>query len=438
MGLIKAITGSIGGAISDQYQEVFEADAMSDSTVMCTGVKVRANSERNQNKNGTEDIVSNGSIIHVYPNQFAMLVDGGKVVDYTGEPGYFKVNNSSAPTLLNGEFSNTLKETFSRIKYGGVPSGKQKVLFINTQEIKGIKFGTRNPVNYFDNFYNAELFLRAHGDYSIKIVEPLLFYSEAIPKDKATVDIADINSQYLSEFLSALQSAINQMSIDGIRISHVPSKGRELSQYMATTLDEEWRAKRGMEVMSVGIASLTYDEESTNLINMRNKGAMLGDPTVREGYVQGSIARGMEAAGSNSAGAGAAFMGMGFGMNAAGGFMGSASNNNMQQYKMQQEQAAAQQAQAAAGGYAAAPAADSWTCECGTANTGKFCGNCGKGKPAPVAADGWTCECGAANTGKFCGNCGKAKPAGTPKCPECGQEYPGGAPKFCGNCGHKF
>lgn len=241
----------------------------------------------------------------------------GKVVDYTAEPGYFKVDNSSMPSLFGGQFGDSLKETFSRIKYGGTPSSSQKVFFINLQEIKGIKFGTRTPINYFDCFYNSELFLRAHGTYSIKVTEPLKFYAEAIPRNAESVDINDINEQYLNEFLEALQAAINQMSADGTRISFVTSKARELSKYMANVLDEEWNQNRGMQVQSVGIGSLSYDEESQKLINMRNQGAMLSDPSVREGYVQGAIARGVEAAGSNTAGAGAAFMGVGLGMNAA-------------------------------------------------------------------------------------------------------------------------
>ena len=224
--------------------------------------------------------------------------------------------------MFNGDFKDSLKESFQRIKYGGVTPTAQKVFYINLQEIKGIKFGSPNPLNYFDNFYNSELFLRTHGTYSIKVTDPLLFFAEAIPKNKDKVEIQDINEQYLSEFLVALQSTMNQMSVEGIRISHVPSKGRELSQYMATTLDEEWKQMRGFEIQAVGISSISYDDESKELINMRNKGAMLGDPSVREGYVQGSVARGMEAAGSNEGGATGAFLGMGLGMQTTGGFMG--------------------------------------------------------------------------------------------------------------------
>lgn len=435
MGIIKALTGAIGGGLADSWLEVIESAPMGDNTVFTRGIKVRKGDSRNQNTKGTADTVSNGSIIHVYDNQFMMLVDGGKVVDYTAEPGYFKVDNSSMPSLFGGQFGDSLKETFSRIKYGGTPSSSQKVFFINLQEIKGIKFGTRTPINYFDCFYNSELFLRAHGTYSIKVTEPLKFYAEAIPRNAESVDINDINEQYLNEFLEALQAAINQMSADGTRISFVTSKARELSKYMANVLDEEWNQNRGMQVQSVGIGSLSYDEESQKLINMRNQGAMLSDPSVREGYVQGAIARGVEAAGSNTAGAGAAFMGVGLGMNAAGNMAGAFSASNQQQMQYQQQQQAQQQAQQ--GG---------WKCSCGATNGDNmaFCPGCGSKKPAPKPAEGgWTCSCGATNGANmaFCPNCGSKKPAEAAAksafCPNCGAKLADGA-KFCVECGTKL
>ena len=420
MGIIKATLSAIGGGLADTWQEVIEADAMNDTTVFCKGVKVRKNDKRSSNKRGTEDTISNGSIIHVYDNQFMLLTDGGRVVDFTAEPGYYKVDNSAMPSLFAGQLGGALKETFSRIKYGGVPSSKQVAYFINLQEIKGIKFGTRTPVNYFDNFYNSELFLRAFGTYSVKITDPLKFYAEAVPRSAARVDINDINEQYLSEFLEALTAAINRMSADGIRISHVASKSRELSDYMASELDAEWRELRGFEVLSVGIASVSYDEESKKLINMRNQGAMLGDAAVREGYVQGAMARGFESAGSNPGGGATAFMGMGMGMNAAGGF-GAFSETN----RAAMERDAARRAEKKAG----------WTCSCGATNAGKFCSECGTKQPS--AAGGWICPtCGNSASGKFCSECGANAPVAGDKwfCSLCGTENEG---KFCQNCGKK-
>ena len=410
MGIIKAVNQAIGGAFADQWLEVYEADNMGDQTVFSRGVKIRLG----ENRKGTEDTVTNGSIIHVYDNQFMLLVDGGKIVDYTAEPGYYKVDNSSLPSMFNGQFGDTLKESFNRLRFGGQTPTVQKVYFINLQEIKGIKFGTRQPINYFDTFYNAELFLRAHGTYSIKIVNPLQFYAEVIPKNKDHVEITEINEQYLSEFLEALQAAINQMSADGNRISFVSSKARELGQYMASILDQEWNQMRGMEIQAVGL-TISYNEESQKLLNMRNEGAMLSDPTVREGYVQGAMARGLEAAGSNANGAMAGFMGMGMASNVGGGMMGAASNTNMAQMQMQQQMQQQQQMGATQQAEAqpqqqpvnnAQPTAGSWTCSCGQVNTGKFCSECGK--PAPSKE--WTCRCGQVNSGKFCSNCGSPRP----------------------------
>lgn len=403
MGIIKAATSAIGGGLADQWLEVIEPDNMSDSTVMTKGVKVRRNDKRGSNRKGTEDVITDGSVIHVYPNMMMLLVDGGRIIDYTAEEGYYTVKNELAPSMLNGSLKDAISETFDRFKFGGVTPQKQQVFYINLQEIKGIRFGTSSPLNYFDNFYNAELFLRAHGNYSLRITDPILFYTNAIPKNKSQVDINDINEQYLAEFLTALQTAINKMSADGERISYVPSKSMELSKYMGTVLDDSWRELRGMEIVSVAVASISYTDDSVKLINMRNQGAMLDDPSIREGYVQGSVARGMESAGSNAAGATTGFVGMGMGMNAGGGYLNQASQNNQQQ--MQQQQAPAQSN------------ADHWDCpQCGTSNTGKFCSNCGTPKPT---SDG---------------------PSLKMKCSDCGEviDLANGIPKFCPNCGKPF
>jgi membrane protease subunit (stomatin/prohibitin family) len=421
MGIIKAAAQMVSGTLADSWKEVIEAEDMGDQTVFAKGVMIR----KGQNTKGTTDTISNGSIIHVYDNQFMMLVDGGKVVDYTAEPGYYKVDNSSLPSLFNGQFGDTLKDAWSRIGFGGQTSTKQQVFFINLQEIKGIKFGTTQPINYFDSFYNAELFVRAHGTYSIKIVNPLQFYAEAIPRNASHVDITDINTQYLEEFLEALQTAINQLSAEGMRISYLTSQATTLGKKMATVLDEDWNQMRGMEIQAVGI-TLSYDEKSKELINTRNEGAMLSDPTVPQGYMVKNMSEGVKAAGSNSGGAMAGFMGVGMGAGAMGNMIGSLNQmgQNVQAQQMQQQQM--QGGSPVAGG---AAAAGGWTCECGTVNTGKFCSNCGK--PAPTPAKEWTCECGTVNTGKFCSNCGKPAPAGEWTC-ECGTVNTG---KFCSNCG---
>ena len=167
-------------------------------------------------------------------------------------------------------------------------------------------------------------------------------------------------------------------------------------------LDESWTKIRGIEIVSVGIGSISYDEQSQKLINMRNQGAMMQDPTIREGFVQSSIAQGLQSAGSNPAGAGAAYMGMGFGMQSAGAFSQSASQMNLMQMQMNQAggqnpygqqnpyqqpgqyaqntQGSQQASGAPAGARAKQPG--EWFCpNCGHLNAGKFCTECGTKKP---------------------------------------------------------
>lgn len=455
MGLIKTAIDALGGGLADTWLEVIEPSEMNMRTVFAPGVSVAQgrNDRRNNNVKGTSNTVSNGSIIHVYEHQMMILVDGGAIVDYTAEPGYFKVDNSSLPSLFNGQFGANVKETFNRIKFGGATPGVQRVFYINTAEMPGIKIGTKTPINYYDGVYDMDLNVRAFGTIAIQLSEnPLEFYKKVVPASAVTegraVEIDELfDDSYVMEFLDAFQQAITEISANNVRISQISTmKNREmLKNILAELLKESWRINRGIVINDVGV-QVSYDEETKKILAERNKGAMLKDATIREGYVQGAVARGLEAAGSNSNGAMAGFMGMGMGMNAGGGFMGAVSNNNMQQAQQQQAMAqqqaiAQQQPQVAPSAAPAAPVAGGWDCSCGkTGNTGKFCAECGSPKPEAPSAGAWKCPgCGQENMGKFCPNCGQKKPEAPKKikCDKCGYEPDMNAPipKFCPNCG---
>ena len=413
MGIIRAAINSVTGALADTWLEVIEPSPMANNDVIVPGQAVDQRG-RSQNKKGGENLVSNGSIIHVYDNQFMILVDGGKIVDYTAEPGYFKVDNSALPSLFNGQFKDSLKESFSRVKYGGISSTSQRVFFINLQEIRGIKFGTQNPIQYFDNFYESELFMRLHGTYSIKITDPFKFYMEVIPREvitnnqKYTFEMPAIQ-QYNDEFVAELSTAFNQYSADGFRVSHIASKTREMGKYMADALDDDWNQLRGFQVLSVGMQAPSYDEESQQIINERSRMASqvsyLKDGANQQAYMAKSVGEGISGAGNNPGGAAIGFMGMNMAQNMGAGVMGGYmqnpqySNQNQQGGYVQQQQQQPQQQ--------AAPAQGGWTCECGAVNQGKFCSECGKPKPeAPKK--------------RFCTNCGAELSPTTKFCPECG------------------
>lgn len=406
MGIVKASKDAIQRATADQWLEKIIPAETSEGIMATPGVRHRADASETENTKGTPEIISNGSLIEVPENYFMLLVDNGKVVDFTSEPGLYEVDDSSSPSIFAGNLKEDIKaiimDTWQRIKFGGTTPNRQSVLYINLQEIKDIKFGTSTPVMYYDSIYGVDLTVRAHGSYSIHIIDPLKFYAQALGRDGATLHKDNYNDQYKNDFIQGLATALSNLSVQNVRISHVTAHSEKLSDHMAEILDENWLERAGVEITKVAIVGISYTEDSAEIIEMRNKGAILSDPNVREGYVQGSIARGFEAAGSNEAGAAGTFMGMGMGMNAAGGMFGQMSQGNQQQ--MQREGEKSQQ------DHQKQPMAGAWSCpECGTANDGKFCSNCGTQKPEQKASG-------------FCSNCG--------------YKFQGEKPKFCQNCGN--
>ena len=410
MGIIKAAINAVTGALADTWLEVIESSPMGKNDVIVPGQAVDQRG-RSQNKKGGENLVSNGSIIHVLDNQMMILVDGGKIVDYSATPGYFKVENSSLPSMFNGQLKENIKESFSRIKYAGISSTSQRVFFINLQEIRDLQFGTQNPVQYYDEFYEAELFMRLHGTYSIKITDPFKFYMEVIPKEcitgnrKFTFAPPDIQ-QYNDEFISELGTAFNNYSADGFRISHIASKSMEMAKYMQNVLDADWTELRGLEIVRVAMQNPAYDDASQKIVTERSKMASqvsyLKDAANQQAFMAKSVGEGISAAGSNAGGAAVGFMGMNMAQNMGAGVMGGYMQNP--QYAQQPQQAPQAQQQPPQ-----APQQGGWTCECGAVNSGKFCTECGKPKPeAPKK--------------RFCTNCGAELNPNAKFCPECGSK----------------
>lgn len=482
MGIFKVSIGSIGGTLADQWLETIEPEEMDNETLASYGVTVRAKDSRRGNKKGTEDIVSNGSIIHVPENTTMLLVDGGKIISATDEAGYYKVDNSISPSIffqtdkyVDGNTSeniekgainrpdgikSTLKDSWERFKFGGTTPAKQTVIYINKQEITNIRFGTRNPVPYTDRVLVPGRIvpckITSFGTYSIKIGDPLLFYSEVCSKvGKKTLHSSDMAEQYINEFLMAYQTSLASLSTNYVCVSDIATKTMELGMYMAEALDKEWLLKRGFYIESVGIAGISYDEKTEQLLDKYANDSILFDSNARTARMTAGIAKGIESAGSNAGGSMLGLAGMNMGINLAGA-MGAMPN---QQVENSHPVKSNNQEHNNTSG---------WTCICNNhmSEGTKFCSNCGAKKPETKQMNTWNCKCGTlVSNGNFCPNCGGKKPENntwkcacgnevtTLFCPECGSkkpdrfkcnkcawvpEDPTNPPKFCPNCGDPF
>ena len=435
MGLIKAISGAVGGVLADQWKEFFYCDAMDSDTLMVKGVK--RTSKRSSNTKGSDNIISNGSGIAVADGQCMLIVEQGKIVEVCAEPGEYTFDTSTEPSIFAGDLGMSIMDSFQtivgRIGYGGDTGKDQRVYYINTKEILGNKFGTPSPILF--EVVNRRIGMsrtvnvRCNGVYSYTISDPLIFYTRVCGNVKNEFTRSQIDEQLKAEFISALQPAFGALAEQELRPAQLPAKVNELKKAMNDALKTDWAENRGIRVESIALNPIRLSDEDLKKITEMEDAATYGSNAFMMAGLQATAtANAMEAAASNSAGAMTGFMGMNMAGGAQNGFGGA-----QQFYQMGVQQA--QQVQQTA---PAAPAQSGWKCACGAVNTGKFCAECG----APKPAEGWKCACGTVNKGKFCSECGAKKPAAEPlyRCDKCGwePEDPKNPPKFCPECGDRF
>ncbi len=461
MGLIKAAIGSTGGVLADQWKEYFYCEAIPADILAIKGQK--RVSGRSSNTKASENIISNGSIIAVADGQCMMIVEQGKVVDVCAEPGEYVYDTSTEPSIFAGSLGKGILEIFKsigkRFTFGGEPPKDQRVYYFNIKELIGNKYGTPSPVPFRVVDQRAgidiDISIRCFGEYSYKLVNPLLFYTNVCGNVTQAYSREELDSQLKSELLTALQPAFARISAMGIRYSALPGHTMELAKALKEELTAQWSDFRGIEIQRIGVSSVKANEEDEQMIKDLQRNAAFMDPTRAAAHLVGAQGAAMQTAAGNSAGAMTGFMGMGMAQG-MGGF------NAQNLFAMGQQQAQAAPAQPTAGGWSCAcgatatgnfcpqcgnkkpapkPAAGSWRCACGATATGNFCPECGAKRPA-TTADGWVCGCGAVNKGKFCSQCGSKKPAGVPqyKCDKCGWEPadPTKPPRFCPECGDPF
>lgn len=423
MGILKVGAGAAASVLEDSWREYFYCPSLEADVLAKKGENRR--SGRSRNTKGSENLISNGSLIAVNEGQCMMIVDQGQIVEFCSEPGEYVYDQSAEPSIFYGGLKKGILDSFrqfgKRFTMGGDTGRDQRIYYFNMKEIVGNKYGTANPVPFrvvdANIGLDMDISIRCHGEYAYRIVDPILFYKNVCGNVEEEYRRDEIDSQLKSELLTALQPAFGKISSMGIRYSALPSHADDLADALNEVLSEQWDGHYGIAVSSVGINSVTASPEDEAMIKELQRSAVFRNPGMAAARLTDAQARAMEEAAKNpNAGPMMAFAGMNMASRAGGADAAAlfAMNQAMGQAGNQPGTAPMGQPGTPAGtapmGQAAAPAANqpgTWTCACGSVNTGNFCPQCGKPKPAGGA---WVCACGAENTGNFCTQCGKPRP----------------------------
>lgn len=442
MGLLKAGIGALSGALADSWRDYFFCDAMDATTLAVQGTKKVGG--KSSNTKGSDNVISNGSIINVNEGQCALIVDNGKVAEVCAEPGEFVFDSSSEPSIFYGDLGDSILETFKsigkRFAFGGSAPVDQRVYFFNTKEIMNNLYGTATPIPFRVVDKNigldVDVSLRCNGQYTYRISNPVLFYTNVCGNFTGKYSKTNLDATMKGEIVSALQPALGKFADEGIRPSALPAHASAICDALNTQLSEKWGNLRGITIASFSMNPPSLPAEDQEMIKNLQRTAVMRDPGMAAAHLTMAQGDAMKTAAGNAGGAMMGFMGMNMAQQQGGINAGNLYNMAAQNAAM----AAQQQAAAAAAPAPTAGNRTSWKCSCGTENTTNFCANCGGKKPEKGGS--WACSCGSENQGKFCTNCGKPKPAGVPqyKCDKCGwqPEDPTNPPKFCPECGDPF
>ena len=385
MGLIKAIAGSIGGTLSDQWLDLIKCENMGMDTLM---VKQTTKSRQ----------ISKGSRILVAPGQVAVIYDSGSVLDATAEEGIYEFDQSSSPSFFGGQFGPVFKEMWQRFTYGGTPAKEQAVFFFNVKEILDNKFGTATPIPFQDwshaipNQMTNSLMpmgvnVRCYGKYTFVLDDVAVF----MRNHAGTADVVkknDITEQMRSEVMASFQNVLNEMGTSKHRVPvlELPSYTDEIKQVMDEKVFDEPIRARGVKLVSFTIESVSLDDESQKKIDRY-------EYSTNTMMQQGKIIDVMETAAANENGAVGGFMGVGMANMGSGGMTGSAMQNAWNNQGQQTTYDPYNQGGTAAAKGVPCP-------KCGTPITGKFCPECGT--PAPTPKPMMKCpKCATESNGKF-------------------------------------
>lgn len=341
MGIFKAASGALRGAMADQWLEAFSCDALDADTLVLRGRKMT--SERSSNTEGSDNVISAGSVIMVPDGAAAIVTEMGKVIACCETSGEHKFTGEKARGIFGGGgLSSVLRDVGERISYGGDVPVVQRIYYVNTKECPDNPFSLANvPLRLRDGNTGLDLdaSVSIEGVYSYRICDPVTFYKHVSGNVQNTYTRRELNAQMQAEASTVILTALCE-TIGSVRPCELPQYTETLCERIREALRGKWAPTRGIEPYSVAIASLSVGAADMDTFRMIQRAKVLTDPAMAAATLVAAQADAMTAAARNP----------------SGSMLGAAL-------------------------FSAQAKPILWGCVCGASNTGKFCENCGRARP---------------------------------------------------------
>ena len=331
MGLIQAVTGSIGGALADQWKDFYTVpQGLPATAALFAAVPQGTNAGRGSNTKGSSNIITNGSKIVVPEGYGLLLFQDGAITGFAAEAGGYEWKsddlNSKSIFTGGGLMDSLVKQSWERFKFGGQPGSQQAAFFVSPKELPDNRFGTQSEIYWDDGFLNTQVGAVTRGSYTLKIVDPILFVKHFVPaaylQAGKVFDFTDMDNaaagQLFNEVVGSLAPAFSLYTNDpskGNRITKLQQDSVGFAKSLSDAVENayQWKSDRGLAIVKTAIVSIEYDANTKELLKTVQRADALSGSRGNSN-LQASVAAGIQSAGETGGAAGVLGVGMATGM----------------------------------------------------------------------------------------------------------------------------
>ena len=262
MGIIEALNNALGSSLDDQMKDVIRPGEFGEYSVLVPGI-----TEEDIELEGS---LANGSIIFVPENTCAVIYNNKMIENTISTSGAYVYEDGTCSIFHGDGFRKSFIEKIGdRIGFHGNDPNVKRICYINCREIRNIRFGTRGPILFHDDFYDLDLEMVGFGSFSLKITDPVKFVTEFVSPEVLSCNVSQlmVKNEVVTEILRELKNRLisSRSQNTGINLSSFLSDVEKTVLNHSTRLSE-WKDKYGFIISDVHVEQLDYSSESKEII----------------------------------------------------------------------------------------------------------------------------------------------------------------------------
>ena len=190
-----------------------------------------------------------GTQLIVNQSQEVIFVKGGKALDVFG-PGTHTLSTGNLPFL----------QKLINLPFGGKTPFTAEVWFVNKTIKRGMKWGTKGPIQVQDPIYMYPVNLRSFGEWGLRITNSQSFINQVVGTQLGA-DSAKIEDYFTGEILQRLTDQLAKFVVEqNVSVFQLAAKTNDLSSFVQKAISPEFE-RFGIEIVNFNVNRISIAEE---------------------------------------------------------------------------------------------------------------------------------------------------------------------------------